>query len=602
MPRASPFCIFMTKFAHMNIECINRIPMKKILSGVLAFAAIAVGSAKEVEIKLYQTSDVHGSYFPCDFITGKPLSGSLARVATVVGNAREKYGDNVLLVDNGDILQGQPTVYYYNYIDTVVPHITSEIMNYMKYDVVNVGNHDVETGRATLDRWASQCKMPVLGANIIETATGKPHFQPYEVFERDGVKIAILGMITPAIPAWLPEVLWEGLKFEDMESTARRWIPVIKEKENPDVIIGLFHAGQDGNILINYKENPSLEIAREVPGFDVVLIGHDHRRDIKRVVNVEGDTVLVMNPANNADFVTDITMKFEVDDSGKVVDKTISGELLDLSAYIADSNYMNRFNPEIETINAYVSEPLGVFTETISTRDSYFGSSEFVDLIHELQLALSGADISFVAPLSYDAMIPAGEIKVADMFHLYKYENMLYVMELTGREIKGCLEESYRKWVNTMTSPDDHLLLLKEQPVQGEAGRSTLLNRSYNFDSAAGIRYIVDVTKPAGEKVEIISMADGSPFELDKTYRVALNSYRGNGGGELLTDGAGIPHDKLSHRIVYSTDRDMRYYLSQYIKEQGTIHPHKLNQWRFVPEELVIPAAKRDYKILFPGK
>ncbi len=574
--------------------------MRKIFFAIFVAITMISVYAGEVEIKVYQTSDVHGSYFPYDFITDEHTSGSLARVSTVIRQAREKYGENVLLFDNGDILQGQPTVYYYNYVDTVSPHITSEIMNYMKYDAGNVGNHDVETGRVTLDRWAEQCDMPVLGANIIDNATGKPHFKPYEIFERDGVKIALLGMITSAIPAWLPDVLWEGLTFEDMESTARKWIPVIKEKENPDVIIGIFHAGQDGNVLVDYKENPSLEIARNVPGFDVVLIGHDHRRDMKRVVNIEGDTVLVMNPANNAEYLTDITMKFNVDESGKVVDKKITGELLDLSGYMADVRFMSHFYPQIEEIYDYVSEPLGIFTDTISTRDSYFGSSEFVDLVHALQLALTGADISFVAPLSYDAMIPAGEIKVADMFSLYKYENMLYVMKLTGREIKGCLEESYGKWVNTMTSPDDHILLLKAQKTEGEAGRSTLLNRSYNFDSAAGIKYVVDVTKPKGEKVTIISMADGKKFDPDKVYRVALNSYRGNGGGELLTLGAGIPHDKLSERVIYSTDRDLRHYLSSYIKKKGVIRPYKLNQWRFVPEDYVVPAISRDYKILFP--
>ena len=148
--------------------------MRKIFLAALTLASIMYVSAKEVEIKLYQTSDVHGSYFPYDFITGQPLAGSLARVSTVVNKAREKYGDNVLLIDNGDILQGQPTVYYYNYIDTVSPHITSEIMNYMKYDAGNVGNHDVETGRVTLDRWASQCEMPVLGANIIDSHISNP--------------------------------------------------------------------------------------------------------------------------------------------------------------------------------------------------------------------------------------------------------------------------------------------------------------------------------------------------------------------------------------------------------------------------------------------
>lgn len=138
------------------------------------------------------------------------------------------------------------------------------------------------------------------------------------------------------------------------------------------------------------------------------------------------------------------------------------------------------------------------------------------------------------------------------------------------------------------------------QKTEGEAGRSTLLNRSYNFDSAAGIKYVVDVTKPKGEKVTIISMADGKKFDPDKVYRVALNSYRGNGGGELLTLGAGIPHDKLSERVIYSTDRDLRHYLSSYIKKKGVIRPYKLNQWRFVPEDYVAPAISRDYKILFP--
>ena len=575
--------------------------MKRIFFSILAIAMVATMGAREVEVKLYHTTDVHGNYFPYDFINRTPWQGSLARVQTAIKQARAEHGNNVILLNNGDILQGQPTAYYYNFIDTVSPHVASEILSYMGYDAGNVGNHVVETGRRVLDRWASQCAMPVLGANIIDTLTNQPHFQPYKMIEKDGVKIAVLGMITPGIPAWLPENLWAGLRFDDMEETARKWLPIIREKEQPDVIVGLFHAGQAGNVVAGRKENPSLEIARNVPGFDVVLMGHDHQADIKWVENAEGDSVLAINPANNAVAVSDVTMRFTVDDAtGKVSSKKISGELLSMDAYEPDSAFMARFAPAMKAVEAYVAEPIGTMSRTISTRDAYFGPSEFVDLVHELQLGISGAEISMSAPLSFDVAIPEGVITVGDMFNLYKYENMLYVMELTGQEVKDYLEESYALWTNQMKSPDDHLLLLKDARTKGEAGRSVFVNRPYNFDSAAGIIYTVDVTKPKGEKVTIEKMANGEAFSPERVYRVALNSYRGNGGGELLTKGAGIDPDRLSERIVWSTPLDLRYYLTEYIRKQGTVNPRKLNQWKFVPEAIVAPAAARDRAILFP--
>ena len=155
----------------------------------------AADNVKEVEIKIIETSDVHGNFFPYNFIERKEWNGSLARVYSYVKEQRKLYGDNCILVDNGDILQGQPTAYYYNFIDTVSTHVVAEIQNFMGYAVGNMGNHDVETGHAVYDRWIKQCKFPVLGANIVDNATGKPYLKPYEIINRDGVKIAILGMI-----------------------------------------------------------------------------------------------------------------------------------------------------------------------------------------------------------------------------------------------------------------------------------------------------------------------------------------------------------------------------------------------------------------------
>ena len=576
--------------------------MKLILVLILCqvlWAGTMEAQEKVVKLKIVETSDVHGNFYPYDFVRRQPSAGSLARVYTWVQQERRRFGDNLILLDNGDILQGQPSAYYYNYIDTVSPHLTAEMLNFMAYDVGNMGNHDIETGRAVFDRWTGDCRFPVLGANILDTATGKTHLKPYVVLEREGVKIAVLGMITPAIPMWLSENLWPGLRFEDMETAARKWIPFIREQEKPDVIIGLFHAGKNAVWMGGkYRDNASVEVASRVPGFDVVLAGHDHARACFKVANEAGDSVLVVNPANNAVTVGDVEITLTLR-GGKVTDKLVEGRLTDVGALEPSPEFMQHFAGQYDAIQAFVSKKIGRFTQPISTRPAYFGPSAFVDLIHRLQLEIGKAEISLAAPLSFDARIEAGDIYVSDMFNLYKYENMLYTMSLSGKEIRGALEMSYALWTNQMHSPGDPLLLLRESSVSGAEERTFFQHPSYNFDSAAGIIYTVDVTRPAGQKVTILSMADGTPFDENRMYKVAVNSYRGNGGGELLTKGAGISQEELKSRILFSTDKDLRYYLMQYIEQRQIVTPRSLDQWKFIPANWVKPAAERDYKKLF---
>ena len=560
----------------------------------IGYTPVSASSEKEVTLKLIETSDVHGCYYPYDFIRRHSVQGSLARVSALVGEMRKTYGDRLILMDNGDILQGQPVAYYYNYIDTTSVHVVADMLNYMHYDVATMGNHDIEAGHAVYDRWVSQCKFPVLGANIIDVKTGKPYLPPYKVIEREGVKVVVLGMITPAIPSWLPEQLWSGLRFEDMETSARKWVKWIQEKEKPDVLIGLFHAGPEGNKLDNVVENGSGDVARRVPGFDVVFMGHDHVRACQKIINEAGDSVLLVDPANMAKVVADVTVKV-VKKDGKVIRKSVEGKLASVDRYTPDEAFLKTFEKQYQATADFVSRKIGRISKTITTKDAYFGPSAFIDLIHQLQLDITGADVSFCAPLSFAAEIKEGDIYVSDMFNLYKYENMLYTMTLTGKEIKDFLEMSYAIWTNQMESPDDHLMLLNEK----DKGFGRFKNPSFNFDSAAGILYTVDVTKPQGEKINIRSMADGTPFRMDKMYKVAVNSYRGNGGGDLLTKGAGIPKQDLAKRIVFATEKDLRYYLMKRIEEVKILDPRPLNQWKFIPEKWVEPAAKRDYRLLF---
>lgn len=560
--------------------------------------AMAKKKTQTVTLRIVETSDVHGSFFPYDFITRKPKRGTLARVSTYVNKLRAELGENVILVDNGDILQGQPTCYYYNYIDTESTNVAADVINYMHYDAETFGNHDVETGHACYDKWIKEVNCPMLGANIIDTKTGKPYVPPYTILNRQGVKIAIIGMITPAIPNWLTEDIWSGLRFDEMVSTARYWMDYLQKNEHPDVVVGLFHSGKEGGIkTAEYEEDASIRVAQEVPGFDLVLFGHDHTRHNEVVTNVEGKPVTCLDPANNAISVADATIQLTLR-KGKVISKTVSGNIVDVVDEPLDEAFMEHFKPHMEKVSAFVNRQIGVFKNTISTRDSYFGNSAFNDFILNLQLQITGADISFNAPLSFDASIKKGPVTVSDMFNLYKFENQLYVMRLTGEEIRKHLEMSYNLWMNTMTSPDDHLLLLSES-TYGDQQRLGFKNFSFNFDSAAGIDYIVDVTKPDGQKVKILQMSNGEPFDESKWYKVAVNSYRGNGGGELLTRGAGIPRDELEKRVIWRSDRDQRYYLMKEIERMGEVDPQPNNNWKLVPEEWVKPAAERDRKILF---
>ena len=566
----------------------------------LVYACSACSGKKEVHLVFYETSDVHGSYFPYDFIGRAEAPGGLARIYSLVKEKRAEMGkENVILLDNGDILQGQPCAYYYNFIDTTSVHLTADIMNYMEYDVAAMGNHDVEPGHAVYDRWVDDCQFPVLGANAVDVYKKAPYWEPYTVLERNGIRIGVLGMITPGIPTWLPESIWSGMRFEDMVETARTWVPVLKDKEKVDVVIGLFHSGvgkpDAGQVL---AENAATQVAYEVPGFDVIFCGHDHRAACFQMANAEGDSVWIVNPGAHALNLAAADMTIKMDGS-KVSDIEVKGSLIDVENITPDSDFCEKFAKEEQIVRDFTEKVIGNSKTTLQTRPAYFGPSAFVDFIHTLQLSISGADISFVAPLSFDAEIPAGDIRMSDMFNLYKYENLLYVMQLTGQEVKDFLEYSYDGWTQQMTSANDHLIKFRKGKENAEDRWQRLATPSYNFDSAAGLLYTVDVTKPAGQKVTIKSLANGKPFSLKATYRVALNSYRGNGGGSHLTKGAGIPKDKLAERIVWTTTKDLRFYLMKEIERLHDINPQPLNQWKFVPETWTKNAAKRDAEILF---
>ncbi|MFO7998308.1 MAG: 5'-nucleotidase C-terminal domain-containing protein [Bacteroidales bacterium] len=576
------------------------------LAGVFFLAGFSFQTtAREIKIQIAVTSDVHARIFPYDFINDRPTQTSMASVHYLMESARTRYGENLILLDNGDMLQGTPAAYYANFVQDSKKNLFSRVMNLMKYDAATVGNHDIEAGPAVYNRLKEEFDFPYLGANVLDEASGKPHFQPYIVIKRQRMNIVVLGLTTPSVPNWLPPHLWEGLLFQDMAEAAAHWVSHIREHEAPDAIIGLFHSGYgsiDPPLSAHPLEQASAYIARTVPGFDVIFTGHDHRERIEHITNIEGGEVLVLGPGHFAENLAVAELVFERTESREYELTQSKGEVVSTRNVAPSQSFFREFEKDVAEIIEFSREPVGILGIDMHSLDVLFGPAPFSDLVHKVQLELTGADVSFTAPLAFDETIKAGTLLVRDFFRIYEYENYLYTMELSGQEVLDYLEFSYGLWLNEMQSEDDHLLSLRVNE-QGEIPEGTqprfrLRNAFYNFDSAAGIRYVVDVSRPVGDRVRILGMEDGRPFEADRIYRVAINSYRGSGGGGHLTRGAGIEHENLSDRIVFASNKDLRSMLMDYFQRHQEVTPEKRNNWEIIPAPWKEKGRQKDMELL----
>lgn len=572
--------------------------MKYILNTILfAFLALMVTSCTDQKgIDIYVTTDLHGMLLPFDNTEGTATDRSLANLASITG---AEGNESIILLDNGDILQGDPLAYYYNFVDTTRTHAIADILNHLGYDAATAGNHDIEAGHPVYDRVRRDYNFPLLAANAVDISTGEPYFEPYTVIRKQGMKVIIFGLITPSVPRWLPESLYRGIRFENMVETARKWMPVMLD-EKPDLIVGLFHSGMGDEDETGDDENSTLAVAVNVPGFDVIFCGHDHRQDMKEVNNSAGDKVLLLDGGSRAETLMHVSVTPSQQDGGKGK-PVLAGTLIPMNTLPESAAFIERYKGVSDTLKAYTSEIIGRSDATATTRDAFFGPSAFVDLIHRMQLDISGAQVSLAAPLSFDQSINEGDLRIMDMYRLYRFENFLYTVTMTGGEIDRHLEHSAGLWFETMDNKKDYMLRYRfdagGKPVMVN-GTARLRNPSYNFESAMGIRYTVDVSKPQGARVNITALSDGTPFSHSATYKVAVNSYRANGGGGHFP-AAGITGKELDRRILNATERDLRHYMTEWIREKGTISPAPLSEWSIIPADWAAEAEKRETGLLF---
>ena len=568
----------------------------------LAALLVSCGPKNGVHtLHVLTTNDIHGSYFDSTYVGGG-VRKSMFALKYYVDSLRTAVGEeNVLLLDAGDFLQGDNAAYYFNYVDTLTPHVFPRLVKYLGYDAVTGGNHDIETGHRVYDRVAADFKaagIPFLGGNVIDTATGKPYFQTCALFKKAGLKVAVLGYNNANMKAWLDESLWSGLDFLSLVPLVQQDVDAVIAREHPEVVVVVVHSGTgngDGQVL----ESQGKDLFQSLKGVDFVVCSHDHRP-----VVLEGESVCLLNSGSHMRYVAhgqvDVTVK-----DHKAVSRKLAASLIPVDAQKADPAMREAFRPDFEAVRAFTRKEVGELKTDLWTRDAYKGMCDYMNLIHTVCLKATGAQLSMAAPLTYNGRVKAGTLIFNDMFTIYPFENQLFVVELSGKEIKDYLEYSYDQLIQTMARPGDHVLKIepRDDPRTGQR-RWSFPARSYNFDSAAGLNYTVDVTRPFGQRVGIASLASGAAFDPEARYTVAMTSYRASGGGGLLLKGAGLQPEEAQQRIVgkYPEIRNLIY---DYIKEKGTVDaasvadPSLVGSWSFVPGKLAAPALERDMALLF---
>lgn len=553
----------------------------------------------EYTFEILTTNDVHGHYFDSLYVSDR-TNTSLLSVAWYADSVRTAVGaENVVMIDAGDCLQGDNAAYYYNYIDTGSKHLYARMVEHIGYDAVVVGNHDIETGHPVYDRMVKTMKVPFLAANAIRTDNGKPYFQEYVTLRRHGLNVTVIGFTNPNIKSWLSPLLWEGMEFRSLLPMAQEVVDRVRTREKSDVVIVAVHAGTgngDGASL----ESQGLDLFKSLEGVDFVICAHDHRPVVHKK-----DSICLINSGSHCRMLGHGKVTLTVKD-GKVVSKALDAELLDVDKNKVDENMKALFRPDYEAVKAFTLKEVGELKADLRTRDAYCGMSDYINLIHTLSIGCSPAQISFAAPLTFNGTVDAGTLVFNDLFTIYPFENQLFVVKMTGKEIKDYLEYSYDTWINTYDGRGGNLLKIRNEPDPRTGQKHwSFVNRSYNFDSAAGLVYEVDVTRPAGSRVNIISLADGSAFDPAADYNVAMTSYRASGGGSLMREGAGIDTDRIGERVVeyYPEIRNILY---DYLIKNGSIDPQTvgdpavIGSWKFVPEKMAQEALQRDMKLLFP--
>jgi 2',3'-cyclic-nucleotide 2'-phosphodiesterase / 3'-nucleotidase len=537
---------------------------------------------QRAHVVILSTTDMHGRIFPIDYYTNKYDNVGIAKVATLVKEARKNDPD-LLLVDSGDTIQGTPLEYFHNKRNNTPPDPMMLAMNALKYDSMTVGNHEYNFGLQVLNKARGEAQFPFLSANTYDTGTSNTHYKPYIVKEVQGVRIGVLGLTTPGIPNWENKPNYAGLEFHETVSEAKKWVPILRDKEKADVVVIAMHMGIEEDLRTGIpspsqvpNENAAIAIARQVPEVDVIVMGHTHREvsslfiksDLIHVTErqasteVSFDGVLLAQANRWASHVARVDLYLEKDENSR-------WRVMAKSARTIPVTEKTEIDPEIAKLGepydketqAWLGRAIGDSSEELTSRDCRFHDTAIIDLIQRVQLEAGKADVSMAACFNPSARIPKGQVTVRDIAGLYEYENTLVTLELTGQQLKDALEHSarYFKEYQPGKSLDD----LVDTRIPG-----------YNFDVAEGVTYDIDITKPFGQRILNLKFKS-QPLSMTQKLRVVTNNYRVNGGGGFTM--------YKDAPVVYRSSEEVRELIIDWVEKNKTVPTEADNNWRLVP-------------------
>ncbi len=519
-------------------------------------------AANSVSITLLDTTDTHGRLIPWDYYGDKPENRGFAKIATLIKQARAEDPD-ALLLDCGDTIQGTPLAYYFAEKDTSRPNPMIAAFNLLHYDAMAVGNHEFNFGEEVMWKAKSESKFPWLAANIKQTYTsGVPYFPPYIIKTVKGVRVGIVGFVTPGIPHWEIPGHYKGYQFEPIVEAAKRVIPEVRRQVDLLVVIvhsGFFRDPITGEIWPEQVpgENTVGDLAAQVPGIDVIFFGHTHSELPEKFIN----GALLSQPKNWGTSLARADVAMARNPQGRWEVTSKHSRTIPAAQAQPDPEIMKLAEPYQEATEKYLDTPIATSPKDLSGKYARYEDTPLLDVVQNAELEAGHADVSMATMFYTGAQIHAGPVTVRQAAALYVYENTLYVLQMTGAQLKDALEHAASFFSQWPLPP-------------GETEKLP----SYNSDQAEGVSYEIDLTRPVGERIRDLRF-HGQPLDPAQTLKVAVNNYRYTGGGGYSVY-KGLP-------VLYRSPVEIRELLIEYLTRTKTIPAEAVGNWKIVPPQAV---------------
>ncbi len=591
---------------------------------ILLISAIVIfrlEASERANLKILATTDLHGHMLNYDYYQDKEIKGiGLNRLAHIINKMREVKNSNVLLLDNGDLIQGNPFADYAMGIDFKKhKHPMIKVMEYLKFDVMNLGNHEFNYGLVKLDKVLGQTKIPIVNANIYDKGGIKNKYRRYVILEKEihdseggvsTIKIGITGVTPPQIMDWDKSHLEGKITVKEIVKEVRAVVRELRERK-VDIIIVLSHSG-----IGNSSENAVLDIAK-IEGINFIVSGHDHGvfpkvenpvyKDSKEIDNkngtINGIPVVMAGAYGSHLGLFDIDL--EKGTEGWII-KSVDTRLLQTDE--SDDNIDKLIANEQKQARKYINTKIGSVDSKIANYFVFLRDDFSIELVNKAQIDYVSKiflkdhpqykDLAVISAtgvyknggrggVNAYTVVDKGDLTIRSVSDLYAFSNTLVVLKINGKELREWLEWSAQAY----------------NKLDGNKRDINIINsnfRSYNFDIIDGISYKINIAKDSRYKDFVVTNKDHYRIEDLKhndinikdsdEFLVATSNYRAN---------MNILINKDNKNILLDSGIENKKIVIDYIKDTKNIINIVDNNWQLTFDRgtggvFIAPAVARE--------